>query len=195
MPFPKTRSPWRIKVSTHAGYILISLRTVRDYCYLDSCICRYATNKILYSDLWLMVTTVFSIYTYIYIYHLVWWIHCSITWTQRSNQPARRPIDLATPTRTHARSRLPPTRAPPRLPWTPTIPFASCPRNVATHVTEPPQKWGVRLSGSGSGDSQRSENAYKHTYEAFKIIILLKIKLLHFSLKIIMIRSRRFFKR
>jgi hypothetical protein len=35
----------------------------------------------------------------------------------------------------------------------------------------------------------------KHTYEVFKIIILLKIKLLYFSLKITMIRSRRFFKR
>jgi hypothetical protein len=53
---------------------------------------------------------------------------------------------------------------------------------------------GVRLPGSGLGDSRRSENACKHTYEAFKTIILLKIKLLHFSLKITMI-SRRFFKR
>jgi hypothetical protein len=35
-------------------------------------------------------------------------------------------------------------------------------------VTEPPQKWGVHLAGSGSGDSWRSENACKHTYEAFK---------------------------
>jgi hypothetical protein len=34
-----------------------------------------------------------------------------------------------------------------------------------------------------------------YTYEAFKTIILLKIKLLHFSLKITMIKSRRFFKR
>jgi hypothetical protein len=42
-------------------------------------------------------------------------------------------------------------------------------------VTKPPQKWGVRLPGSGSGDSWRSENAYKHTYEAFKIIISLKL--------------------
>jgi hypothetical protein len=194
MPFPKTRSPWRIKVSTHAGYILISLRTVRDYCYLDSCICRYATNKILYSDLWLMVTTVFSIYP-VYIYHLWWWIHCSITWTQRSNQPVRRPIDPATPTRTRARSRLPPTWAPPRLPRAPTILFVSCPRSVATHVTEPPQKWGVRLPGSRSDDSRWSENACKHTYEVFKTIILSKIKLLHFRLKITKIRSRRFFKR
>ncbi len=46
-----------------------------------------------------------------------------------------------------------------------------------------------------SGDSRRSENACKHTYEAFKTIISLKIKLLHFILKISMIRSRRFFKR
>jgi hypothetical protein len=62
-------------------------------------------------------------------------------------------------------------------------------------VTEPTQKWGVRLPGSGSGDFWRSENACKHTYEAFKIIISLKIKLLHFNLKITMIRSRMFFKR
>jgi hypothetical protein len=53
----------------------------------------------------------------------------------------------------------------------------------------------VRLPRSGSGDSRRSENACKHTYEAFKTIISLTIKLLHFSLKIIRIRSRRFFKR
>jgi hypothetical protein len=64
-----------------------------------------------------------------------------------------------------------------------------------TVVIEPPQKWGVRLPGSGSGDSRRSENACKHTYETFKTIISLKIKLLHFSLKITMIRSRMFFKR
>jgi hypothetical protein len=37
-----------------------------------------------------------------------------------------------------------------------------------------PQKREVRLSGSGSGDSRRSENACKHTYEAFKTIISLK---------------------
>jgi hypothetical protein len=53
----------------------------------------------------------------------------------------------------------------------------------------------VSLPGFGSGDSRRSENACKHTYEAFKNIISLKIKLLHFSLKITMIRSRRFDKR
>jgi hypothetical protein len=35
----------------------------------------------------------------------------------------------------------------------------------------------------------------KHTYEAFKPIISLKIKLLHFSLKITRLRSRRCFKR
>jgi hypothetical protein len=62
-------------------------------------------------------------------------------------------------------------------------------------VTEAPQKWGVRLPGSGSGDSRRSENACKHTYEALKTIISFRIKLLHFSLKITRIRSRRFFKR
>jgi hypothetical protein len=66
---------------------------------------------------------------------------------------------------------------------------------VNVSVTEPPQKWGVCLPGSGSGDSRRSENACKHTYEAFEIIISFKIKLLHFSLKITVIRSRRFFKR
>jgi hypothetical protein len=58
-----------------------------------------------------------------------------------------------------------------------------------------PQKWGVRLPGSRSGDYRRSENACKHTYEALKIIISLKIKLLHFSLKIIRMRSRMCFKR
>jgi hypothetical protein len=62
-------------------------------------------------------------------------------------------------------------------------------------VTESAQKWGVRLLGSRSGDSQWSENACKHTYEAFKIIISWKIKLLHFSLKITRMRSRRCFKR
>jgi hypothetical protein len=35
----------------------------------------------------------------------------------------------------------------------------------------------------------------KHTYEAFKTIISLKIKLLHFSLEITRMRSRMFFKR
>jgi hypothetical protein len=53
----------------------------------------------------------------------------------------------------------------------------------------------VRLLSSGSGDSQQSKNACKHTYEAFKTIISLKIKLLHFSLKITRVRSIRFFKR
>jgi hypothetical protein len=66
---------------------------------------------------------------------------------------------------------------------------------VTSIVTELPHKWWVRLPGSGSGDSRWSENACKHTYKAFKTIISLKIKLLHFSLKITMIRSRRFFKR
>jgi hypothetical protein len=47
-------------------------------------------------------------------------------------------------------------------------------------VIEPPQKWGARLPGSRSGDPWRSENACKHTYEAFKIIISLKIKLFTF---------------
>jgi hypothetical protein len=42
-------------------------------------------------------------------------------------------------------------------------------------VTEAPQKWDVHLLGSRSSDSQRNENTCKHTYEAFKIIILLKI--------------------
>jgi hypothetical protein len=42
-------------------------------------------------------------------------------------------------------------------------------------MTEPPQKWGVRLPESRSSDSRRSENACKHTYEAFKIIIPLKL--------------------
>jgi hypothetical protein len=58
-----------------------------------------------------------------------------------------------------------------------------------------PQKWGVRLPGSRSGNYRRSENACKHTYEALKIIISLKIKLLHFSLYITRMRSRRCFKR
>jgi hypothetical protein len=35
----------------------------------------------------------------------------------------------------------------------------------------------------------------KHTYEAYKIKITLKIKLLHFSLKITRLRSRMCFKR
>jgi hypothetical protein len=35
----------------------------------------------------------------------------------------------------------------------------------------------------------------KHTYEAYKIKISLKIKLLHFALKITRMRSKRFFKR
>jgi hypothetical protein len=34
----------------------------------------------------------------------------------------------------------------------------------------------------------------KHIYEAYKIMISLKIKLLHFSLRIIKLRYRRFFK-
>jgi hypothetical protein len=62
-------------------------------------------------------------------------------------------------------------------------------------VAEPPQKWGVQLPRSRSGDSWWSENACKHTYEAFKTIISLKIKLLQFILKITMMRSRRCFKR
>jgi hypothetical protein len=66
---------------------------------------------------------------------------------------------------------------------------------ICTYVTETPQKWGVCLPGFGSGDSRRSENACKHTIKEFKTIISLKIKLLHFSLKITMVRSRRFFKR
>jgi hypothetical protein len=41
------------------------------------------------------------------------------------------------------------------------------------------------------GDSRRSKNACKHTYEAFKTIISLTIKLSHFSLKITRMRSRR----
>jgi hypothetical protein len=53
----------------------------------------------------------------------------------------------------------------------------------------------VRLPGSGLGDFRRSDNARKHTYEAFKTIISFRIKLLHFGLKITRIRSRRFFKR
>jgi hypothetical protein len=67
--------------------------------------------------------------------------------------------------------------------------------NSICPVTEPPQKWGARLLGCRSIDSRWSENAFKHTYEAFKTIISLRIMLLHFSLKIIRIRSRRFFKR
>jgi hypothetical protein len=35
----------------------------------------------------------------------------------------------------------------------------------------------------------------KHTYNTFKTIILLKIKFLHFSLKITWLRNRRYFKR
>jgi hypothetical protein len=42
-------------------------------------------------------------------------------------------------------------------------------------VTEPPQKWGVHLLGSGSVDSWGSDNACKHTYEAFKTIISLRL--------------------
>jgi hypothetical protein len=66
---------------------------------------------------------------------------------------------------------------------------------VVLVVTAPPQKYGVYLPGTRSGNSWWSKNACKHTYEAFKIIILLKIKLLHFSLKITRMRSRRCFKR
>jgi hypothetical protein len=39
------------------------------------------------------------------------------------------------------------------------------------------------------------DKARIYIYEAFKIKVLLKNKLLHFSLKITMIRSKRFFKR
>jgi hypothetical protein len=51
--------------------------------------------------------------------------------------------------------------------------------SCVTSVKEPPQKWGVRLPRSKSADSQRNENACKHTNEAFKTIISLKIKLWH----------------
>jgi hypothetical protein len=53
----------------------------------------------------------------------------------------------------------------------------------------------VRPPGSRLGDSWQSKNACKHTYKAFKTIISLKIKLLHISLKITRMRSRRCFKR
>jgi hypothetical protein len=40
-----------------------------------------------------------------------------------------------------------------------------------------------------------NQECIKHTYKAFKTIISMKIKLLHFSLKITRMRSRRCFKR
>jgi hypothetical protein len=51
-------------------------------------------------------------------------------------------------------------------------------------MTEPPKKWVVHLLGCRLCDSRWSENACKHTYETFKTIISLKIKFLHFSLKL-----------
>jgi hypothetical protein len=62
-------------------------------------------------------------------------------------------------------------------------------------MTERPQKWEGRLPASRLDGSRQSENACKYTYKAFKIIISLKIKLLHFSLNITRIISKMCFKR
>jgi hypothetical protein len=65
-----------------------------------------------------------------------------------------------------------------------------------THAKKMRQNY-LRNKGFIFQDSDRVilDKMRMYIYEAFKIKVLLKNKLLHFSLKITMIRSKRFFKR